>query len=101
MAFTAAQLLTIGEILRLTPLEIENHFDVFPYDSDTETYVETELTAWATARDVYQSIEPKDRNFGVRYSPGEQKNEIRNRIALALGFDIASLGAGQTRLVRA
>ena len=100
MAFTAAQLLTIGEILSLTPLQIEQHFDVFPYDADTETYVETELTAWATAREKFQSIEPKDRNFGVRYSPGAEKAEIRNRVALALGFDINSLG-GRGRLVRA
>jgi hypothetical protein len=99
MAFTAAQLLTIGEILSLTPLEIENHFEVFPYNSDTETYVETELTAWSTARSVFQSIEPKDRNFGVRYNAGEEKGEIRKRVALALGFDVSS--GSSLRLVRA
>lgn len=98
MAFTAAQLLTIGEILNLTPLEIENHFEVFPYDSDTETYVETELTAWATARGVFQSIEPNVRNFGVRSNASDEKNEIRKRVALALGFETPTFSS---RLVRA
>ena len=99
MAFTPAQLVTIGEILALTPLEIENHFEVFPYDADTETYVETELTAWATARSGYFSIEPKDRNFGVRYNGAELQSAIRQRVALALGFDTSS--GSSSRLVRA
>jgi hypothetical protein len=90
MAFTAAQLLTIGEILELTPLEIETHFEVFPYDADTETYVETVLTAWATARSNFVSIEPKDRNFGARIDPNADRNAIRKRVALALGMDTAS-----------
>lgn len=96
MAFTAAQLLTIGEILELTPLEIANHFDVFPYDSDTETYVETELTAWTTARSNFVSIEPKDRNFGARINPNSDRSAIKKRVGLALGFEVSS-GAGLVR----
>lgn len=99
MAFTAAQELTICTILRLTPLQLEEHFEVFPYDSDTETAVETELTRWTTAGVNFTAIEPNVRNFGARINPGDAKADIRRNIALLLGFDLNSLGSG-SRLVR-
>lgn len=99
MAFTAAQLLTVGEILELTPLEIETHFDVFPYDADTETYVETELEAWERARVDYVHVEPNVKNFGARIDPNIARATIRKNIALALGLDIQS--SSGSRLVRA
>lgn len=95
MAFAADQLLTIGEILRLTPIEIENHFNVFPYDSDVQAYVETELDLWATARTSFITVEPNLRNFGSRTNPDIQKSEIRRRVALALGFDINSIAGNR------
>ena len=98
MAFTAAQLLTIGEILNLTPLEIENHFEVFPYDADTETYVETELTAWATARANFTRFTATESNEGFNLDSAASKAEIRKRVALALGLELPSTSQ---RLVRA
>lgn len=100
MAFTAAQELTICTILRLTPLQLEDHFDVFPYDSDTETAVETELTRWTTDGVNFTSIEPMERNFGARINPNDAKSDIRRNIALLLGFDPNSLSVGGSRLVR-
>lgn len=100
MAFTSTQLLTLGEVLGLTPLQIENHFDVFPYDANIQEYVEGQLTRWETASLNFTRIEPNMRNFGARINPGDEKAEIRKNIALALGFDISSLGFGQATLAR-
>lgn len=99
MAFTAAQLLTLGEILGMTPLEIDDHFDTFPYDSDTETYVETELTAWATARDGFAYFTATESNEGFNLSLSSKKAAIRERVALALGLDVSAFSG--SRLVRA
>jgi hypothetical protein len=101
MAFTPSQLRTISTILGVGPLALDEHLAFYVPDSDTETAVESELTRWATASTQFQSIEPKDRNFGVRYSPGEEKNDIRRNIAVLLEFDLSTVTAGQTRLVRA
>jgi hypothetical protein len=81
-------------------LQIEDHFEVFPYDSDIETYVETELTAWASVRDNVGGMEANERNFGRFLNAGEIQSKIRQRIALALGFDLNYLGFGQTVMLR-
>lgn len=99
MAFTEAQLRTISTILQVTPIALEDHLEFYPYDSDTETAVGTELTRWATAKSVFESMEPNVRNFGVRRNSGDEKADIRRNIAVLLEFDISAYGAN--RLVRA
>lgn len=101
MAFTAAQELTICTILGITPTSLDNHFDVFAYDADIETAVETELTRWETAKSNFTKIHPRERNFGAEINPGNEKDDIRKNVALLLGFDLNALGFGNSRLVRA
>jgi hypothetical protein len=99
MAFTEAQLRTISTILQVTPFALDLHLDANPYDADTQTAVETELTRWATAKSVFESMEPMERNFGVRRNSGDEKADIRRNIAILLEFDMSMVTSN--RLVRA
>lgn len=100
MAFTAAQELTICKILSITPLQLDAHFDVFPYSSDVQTAVETEITRWTTAGAKFTKIHPREKNFGAEINPGDEKNDIRRNIALLLEMDLDAISGG-SRLVRA
>lgn len=101
MAFTAAQMRTLSTILQLTPIELEHHLLYFPYDADTETAVETELTRWTTAGVDFVKVHPREKNFGAEIDPEREKRDIRRNIAVLLEFDLASLGFGGSRIVRA
>lgn len=102
--FTESQITDLAEILGTNSDVLGDHLDYYASvisDSDKTRVLElaTEWQAISTT-DMVTTIEPKDRNFGVRVSGGAKINSITARIASLLQFETAA-GRGQTRLVRA
>jgi len=102
--FTEAQITDLAEILSTNSDVLGDHLEYYASvisDSDKTRVLEL-VTEWqaVSTTDMVTTIEPKDRNFGVRVSGGAKINSIVARISALLQFEMAS-GYGQTRLVRA
>lgn len=102
--FTEAQITDLAEILSTNSDVLGDHLEYYAsVISDTDkTRVLELVTEWqaVSTTDMVTTIEPKDRNFGVRVSGGAKINSIVARIAALLQFEMVA-GYGQTRLVRA
>jgi hypothetical protein len=98
--FDASQITDLAEILGTNSDVLDAHLDYYASvitDSD-KTKVLSLVTSWQAVTS-YQSIDAKDRNFGVNYSPAAHRNELASRIARLVQFEQgASTGS---RLVRA
>lgn len=103
MAFTDAeknQLVTILGI-PLPDLNYQLGYYSLYITAQTETDVRAQITRWQTVGIDFVSIEPMDRNFGARINPGDAKSDVRQNIAILLGFNPADIGvSGQTTIVR-
>ena len=102
--FDESQITDLSEILGTNSDVLGAHLEYYASvisDSDKTRVLEL-VTEWQTVSttDMVTTIEPKDRNFGVRVSGGAKINSIVSRIAALLQFETLS-GGGQTRLVRA
>jgi hypothetical protein len=89
VTLTEAEKLDIAKILGLTYIDVNDKVTDLGESYVTaavEADIRELITEWETARDEYQSIEPKDRNFGVRYDPSAKKNTIRTELANLLYF---------------
>ena len=100
--FTEAQITDLAEILSTNSDVLDYHLDLYESvitESDKTRVLElvTEWQAVSTA-DMVTTIEPKDRNFGVRVSAGATTSSIAGRIARLLQFETSGSGS---RLVRA
>ena len=100
--FTEAQITDLAEILSTNSDVLDYHLDLYESvitESDKTRVLElvTEWQAVSTA-DMVTTIEPKDRNFGVRVSAGATTSSVARRIAALLQFETSGSGS---RLVRA
>jgi hypothetical protein len=102
--FTESQITDLAEILGTNSDALGYHLDAYELvisDSDKTRVLEL-VTEWQaiSTTDMVTTIEPKDRNFGVRVSGGAKINTLAARIASLLQWQTTST-YGQTRLVRA
>ena len=102
--FSESEITDLAEILGTNSDVLGAHLEYYASvitDSDKERVLEL-VTEWqaVSTTDMVTTIEPKDRNFGVRVSGGAKINSIVSRIASLLQFTMTA-GGGQTRLVRA
>ena len=98
MAFTATQLGTLQEILEISSFDLDIVLDRVTITSAVETLIIADITLWATYRDNFVSIEPKERNFGARINTNGNRDAIRRRIMNWLDMPME---AGATGLIRA
>jgi len=87
MAFSEAQRNKIAKILGITPDILYYHLTsgAFELTSQRQTDVEAEITLWdAGAGGKFTRIHPNAQNYGAEINPEENKNAIREAIAVLL-----------------
>ena len=98
--FTEAQVTSLARMFSTSSDVMGLHLDFYAgiiTDAD-KTAIVADITAYEALENVAESIEPMERNFGVRVNSDGQRSLIRNRVAGLIGWETAS---GGSRLVRA
>ena len=100
MALTATEKQTIAKMFRSTPSLVAAHITSLgaAVTADLEADIRAELTRWGTASLVFESIEPKEANFGARIEAEAEKNDIRANVASLLEWPYTAASAGMGSL---
>lgn len=103
MALTESQQLTVAQIVQVPVTQVEYQISLLGdtyATADWETAVEAQLTRWTTAGVDFVSIEPKEKNFGAKINPENEKNDIRSNLAILFQRSDWANAAGTVRTVR-
>lgn len=96
MTLTEAEKLDIAKVLEVTYQTVNDQLtdlgDTW-ITSAVEADIRELITEWETARDEHQSIEPKDRNFGVRYDPAAKRRRIQQEMANLIYLKLENTGS--------
>jgi hypothetical protein len=78
MAFTAAEKVTLGDIVGMNPVELTDWLAVVTISTEVEDAIQADIVLWGTtyANAVGVTIEPKESNFGARMSGDLGRDEI-------------------------
>ena len=90
--FTSAELLTIAEILDITPQSLNSQI-VYQGElitADVEAAARSDFAEWTSLRGKFTVIVPNEKNFGASINPNERREAIRKRLSRWLGFDTQS-----------
>lgn len=97
-SLTEAQRNKVAKILKQTPESILTQVTYMAdlFTSAVQTDVEAEITRWeAGASTKFVRVHPRERNRGVEINPGDEKQDIKDNLALLLNReDWASSGSG-------
>lgn len=102
--FSATQITDLAEILETNSSTLGDHLALYAaVISDTDkTRVLALVTEWqsVSTTDMVTTIEPKDRNFGVRVSAGAGTSSVARRIASLLQWTTTVTSSSQVVLER-
>jgi hypothetical protein len=102
MAFTAAELVTIGDITGYNPVELNEWLDSITVSTEVEDAIQADIVLWnstyANASGI--QIEPKESNFGARVNGSLGRDDIivRVRRRLQMPTSTATMGMGSLQI---
>lgn len=99
--FDAAQTTSLARMFSTSSNLMGYHLDEYEgvITEADKTAILLDITAFEAIEDDAESIEPKERNFGVRVNADAPRALIKNRVAGLIGWQMAS--SGGSRLMRA
>jgi hypothetical protein len=78
MAFTDAELVTLGDIVGMNPVELDDWLDTVTISASVEDAIQADIVLWNTsyANAAGIQIEPKESNFGARMNGDLGRDDI-------------------------
>ncbi len=93
MSFSSSQKAKLIQILSMNAIALDSHLAAYAASitAEMETEVDDLINDWVSLNGAHESIEPKDRNFGVRYDPSSWRTQIATNIGNLLFFASSDL----------
>ena len=81
MAFTATELVIIGDIVGMNPVELDDWLDSITISTEVEDAIQADVVLWNStyANAAGIQIEPKESNFGARMNGDLGRDDIITR----------------------
>jgi hypothetical protein len=92
MAFTATELVILGDIVGMNPVELDDWLDTVTVSAEVEDAIQADIVIWSStyANSAGIQVEPKESNFGARINGDLGRDDIITRTRRRLQIPNAS-----------